>query len=386
MAFKLQDFRKTTWRAVGLLFVLLPFSICLFYWCRSTNSLALSSFAYLTLFNIGSLLNCALSVWVSKQQPTPKFSYGLERLNVLAVFSTTIILILAGLNQIKLWYASLSLSLTTSGGEPAVFHCSSERLFDPPQVSTDNMFLAVFLGLTLHLTVMLTVDNKPLAHAAHAATPNWLQNMLNDVGHSVGSMFPGLGHLLLLRLNPISLLALGQSLSVLTAKIFIDFDELYLADVAGALFNTALICGTMLPLSIYCGKILLQTAPEHILPLLDKSLREVSALDGVLELKGEHFWTIAFGSYAGSVHVRVRREADEQEVLSQVHSCLSSQMNDLTVQVMKDDLIIPAAPPTNIPVGVVSPTLPPPPPHQTHSHSHSHSHSHATPHSVVVNL
>lgn len=74
--------------------------------------------------------------------------------------------------------------------------------------------------------------------------------MLNDVGHrsvetgssqkegtqfykennfvllccSVGSMFPGLGHLLLLRLNPISLLALGQSLSVLTAKIFIDLE------------------------------------------------------------------------------------------------------------------------------------------------------------------
>ena len=41
---------------------------------------------------------------------------------------------------------------------------------------------------------------------------------------SVGSMFPGLGHLLLLRLNPISLLALGQSLSVLTAKLFIDFE------------------------------------------------------------------------------------------------------------------------------------------------------------------
>ena len=36
----------------------------------------------------------------------------LERLNVLAVFSTTIVLILAGLNQIKLWYASLSLSLS----------------------------------------------------------------------------------------------------------------------------------------------------------------------------------------------------------------------------------------------------------------------------------
>jgi Co/Zn/Cd efflux system component len=46
---------------------------------------------------------CAVSVWVSRQPPTPKFSYGLERLNVLAVFSTTVILILAGLNQVKLW-------------------------------------------------------------------------------------------------------------------------------------------------------------------------------------------------------------------------------------------------------------------------------------------
>ena len=67
-----------------------------------------------------------------------------------------------------------------------------------------------------------------------------------------------------------------------------------------------------------------------------------------------------------------------QEVLSQVHTCLSSQMNDLTVQVMKDDLIIPAAPPTHIPVGVVPPTLLSPPPH---SHSHHH-----PPTSVVVNL
>ena len=29
------------------------------------------------------------------------------------------------------------------------------------------MLLAVVLGVSLHLTVMLTVDNKPLAHAAH---------------------------------------------------------------------------------------------------------------------------------------------------------------------------------------------------------------------------
>ena len=34
--------------------------------------------------------------------------------------------------------------------------------------------------------------------------------------------------------------------------------ELYLADVTGALFISALICGTMLPVSFYTAKILLQ--------------------------------------------------------------------------------------------------------------------------------
>jgi len=92
---------------------------------------------------------------------------------------------------------------------------------------------------------------------------------------------------------------------------------------------------------------------------------QASTLDGVLELKNEHFWTIAFGSYAGSLHVRVRRDADEQEVLTQVTSRLASQMNDLTVQVVKDDWTMPSMP-------MSPPKLPrtPSPLSPTHTHSH----------------
>lgn len=39
----------------------------------------------------------------------------------------------------------------------------------------------------------------------------------------------------------------------------------------------------------------LQTSPAHILGQLDKSLREASTLDGVLEFRHEHFWTLSFG-------------------------------------------------------------------------------------------
>ena len=40
----------------------------------------------------------------------------------------------------------------------------------------------------------------------------------------------------------------------------------------------------------------LQTTPSHMLGQLDKVLREASTLDGVLEFRHEHFWTLSFGT------------------------------------------------------------------------------------------
>jgi zinc transporter 6 len=197
------------------------------------------------------------------------------------------------------------------GGLVLVKH-SLERLFDPPAVKIDSLFLGLLVGLFIHISVQLFIDHQSLLNAAEVATPNWLQNALGDLGQSICGLSPPLGRLLLYRVNPLSLLVTGCSISLLMAKILIDLDDLHLADVTAALFNSALICGTMLPLSVYCGKILLQSTPEHILPLLDKSLKEASTLDGILEFKNEHFWTISFGCYAGSLQVRVRKDADEQ--------------------------------------------------------------------------
>jgi zinc transporter 6 len=52
---------------------------------------------------------------------------------------------------------------------------------------------------------------------------------------------------------------------------------------------------TMYPMSVYTGRILLQTTPTHILPQLERYLSEALAVDGVIEFKNEHFWTISFG-------------------------------------------------------------------------------------------
>jgi len=46
---------------------------------------------------------------------------------------------------------------------------------------------------------------------------------------------------------------------------------------------------------------------------------------------------------AGSVHVRVRRDADEQMVLAHVYNRLSNLISVLTVQIFKDDWSRPSA-------------------------------------------
>lgn len=67
------------------------------------------------------------------------------------------------------------------------------------------------------------------------------------------------------------------------------------------------------------------------------SLREASTLDGVLEFRDEHFWTLSFGVLAGSLHVRVRRDADEQLVLAHVWNKLAGIVQILTIHIFKDD-------------------------------------------------
>ncbi|KFM60469.1 Zinc transporter 6, partial [Stegodyphus mimosarum] len=93
----------------------------------------------------------------------------------------------------------------------------------------------------------------------------------------------------------------------------------------------------MYPMSSYSAKILLQGTPPHVTDLLDKCLREASTLDGVLEFRNEHFWLLGFDKIVGTIHVRIRRDANEQIVLSHLLNKLSSLVTDITIQVFKDE-------------------------------------------------
>ncbi|XP_078063438.1 zinc transporter 6-like, partial [Mustelus asterias] len=67
---------RRSWKI--LLFGLLNL-ICtgfLLMWCSSTNSMALTAYTYLTIFDLFSLVTCLISFWVTLKKPSPGYSFG----------------------------------------------------------------------------------------------------------------------------------------------------------------------------------------------------------------------------------------------------------------------------------------------------------------------
>ncbi|XP_040407869.1 zinc transporter 6 isoform X2 [Cygnus olor] len=265
----------------------------LLMWCSSTNSIALTAYTYLTIFDLFSLITCLISYWVMMKKPSPVYSFG------------------------------------------------AERFLEQPEIHTGRLLVGTFVALFFNLFTMLSIRNKPFAYVSEAASTSWLQEHVADLSRSICGIIPGLSSIFLPRMNPFVLIDIAGALALCITYMLIEINNYYAVDTASAIAIALMTFGTMYPMSVYSGKVLLQTTPPHVFGQLDKLLREVSTLDGVLEVRNEHFWTLGFGNLAGSVHVRIRRDANEQMVLAHVTNRLYALVSTLTVQIFKDDWIRP---------------------------------------------
>lgn len=108
-------------------------------------------------------------------------------------------------------------------------------------------------------------------------------------------------------------------LSVAATDVIVVFGwPFQMADLIGAALINVILLITMLPLSLYCAAILLQATPEYLNVELDNLRSELTTMDGVLEVKNAHFWSVGFQQVAGSIHVRVSRNANQQHVLAHI--------------------------------------------------------------------
>eukprot|EP00062_Callorhinchus_milii_P013303 gi/632961292/ref/XP_007896672.1/ PREDICTED: zinc transporter 6 [Callorhinchus milii] len=306
----------------------------LLMWCSATNSMALTAYTYLTIFDLFSLVTCLISFWVALKKPSPGYSFGFERFEVLAVFAATVLAQLGALFILKE---------------------SVERFVEQPEIHTGRLLVGTFVALFFNLLTMLSLKNKPFAYVSEAASTSWLQEHVADLSRSLCGIIPSLSSILLPRMNPFVLIDLAGAVALCITYMLIEINNYFSVDTASAIAIAVMTFGTMYPMSVYSGKVLLQTTPSHVIGQLDKLLREVSTLDGVLEVRNEHFWTLGFGTLAGSVHVRIRRDANEQLVLAHVTNRLSTLVKTLTIQIFKDDWVRPSLAAGPIPTNMLSP-------------------------------
>ncbi|XP_076034885.1 zinc transporter 6-A-like [Oratosquilla oratoria] len=312
-------------------FINLSFTFVLLSWCHASESMALLAYTYLSWFSLLSLLTSVICIWVEGHTATAKYLFGFTRCEALAVFTTVVLSLLGALFIIKE---------------------SIERLLNPVEVHTGLLTLGGIVGLILHISMTLCTHNPPLAYVLQSSQSSPLQEHVADICQSICIHIPALRHLLLPRVNPMVLISIAGFLTTVIDHIIIQLYSYHGADTVAALIIAFLTITTMLPLGLCSANLLLQSTPSGVVAQLDKCLREALTLDGVLEFRHEHFWflggdygskrnstipLVGGGILAGSLHVRVRRDANEQVVLSHVRDRLLPIVPLLTIQVFKDD-------------------------------------------------
>ncbi len=127
---------------------------------------------------------------------------------------------------------------------------------------------------------------------------------------------------------------LGDGLVVVTG-LFITQRGYFVLDTFVALFLTVLIAYRMIPIMVDMALVLMQATPAS-LPTA-RILREVSTVEGVLEVRKEHFWATGPSTCVATLRVRVRKECtNEAAVLAQILDLVSPYVAFLTVQIEKD--------------------------------------------------
>ncbi|XP_015919442.1 zinc transporter 6-A [Parasteatoda tepidariorum] len=290
--------------------------LLLINWCNSTRSVGLLSYTYLIFFDTLCLCICALSIWVEQKKPNHQYTFGYERLEVLAVFASASFSFISSFFTIKKGIG---------------------RWVQQTQIHTGRLFPGVLIAFICHMLVTHCMKNKGLNLVICASDSSWLQNRISSFNQSLSHVVPGISGNTCPRINPFSLLGCAAGGILIIAVFFIDIFDYHSADAIAGIIISFFISLTMFPVCVYTGKILLQATPPHIADLLDKYLREASTLDGVLEFRNEHFWLLGFDKIVGTIHVRVRRDANEQIVLSHLLNKLSSLVTDITIQVFKDE-------------------------------------------------
>lgn len=247
------------------------------------------------LHHAGQLASPALS----RARSSDEFPFGFARASIIAGFTTSIVI---GAVMLMLIFEALECLLARS--RPC--------------------------GVVSILLCALNVASQCGALALDRARARGSAGRSSSAG--ANNVLPGMG-----RAPVMALVGTCSALGCVTACHVLGASWV---DAVGAIAIASVsLCRVVWPILEGCAAILLQASPPHLRESLAKSVREVSTLDGVLEVTEPHFWAVGTADCVASLRVRLRNDASEPAVRASVRT-LFPAATSLTVQLDKDEWLM----------------------------------------------
>ncbi|KAI0209906.1 Zinc transporter 7 [Lamellibrachia satsuma] len=318
-----------------------------------TNSLGLISDSFHMFFDCTALLAGLIAALITRWRANDKFTYGYVRAEVLGGF----------VNALLLLFISFF-----------IFKEAVERLFAPPHVHHDRLFLVSVIGFLVNLVGMfLFAHGGAHGHShgghghSHAPTishghshNNVSQNRhghshnshghshdshnRNSHGHShdIGFTYEEPPHEEQTGsdnkiMEGVFLHVLADTLGsvgvIISSGLIQQFGWM-VADPICSVFIACLIALSVVPLMRDSISILMQRQPTSLDHLLPGCYKRVCQLTGVYSIHEPHFWTLASNIYTGTVKVEVAMDADSKYILHQTLSIfMAAGVSQMVVQI-----------------------------------------------------
>ncbi len=247
-----------------------------------SNSLALLADAGHMFTDVAALSLTIAAIWFASKPATPNKTFGYYRLEILAAF----------INGIALALISLF-----------VVYEAIQRLSKPPEIRGLEMTLIAFGGLVVNLV------SAGLLHGDHKHDLNLRGAWLHVIGDALGSVA-----------------------AIAAGLLVIAFGWTW-ADSVGSLFISVIIIYGAWNLIRESVNVLLEGTPAHInLRAVEDSIRQAP---NVVDVHDLHVWTITSGIEALSVHVVLREEESQKDLLTLLKAKLHEEfgIDHVTIQI-----------------------------------------------------
>jgi len=293
-----------------------------------SNSLGLISDAGHMLFDCTALAIGLYASFVSKLKANGVYTYGYGRYEIISGYVNGVFLLFIGY---------------------FIFVESIERLFEPPEITSDSLVLVSVLGLGVNMIGLFFFhDHGGHGHShgggghGHSHGGHGHSHGGGDHGHAHGE--GGHGDDAQRNSNMVGIYlhvladALG-SVGVIISSLLVQYKGWTSADAICSIIISVMIIASVLPLVYSTLDVLNHCTPSHRESTIRSALKYMmDEIPGVLAYRQPHFWNFSDSEVVATLHVQVEESADEQRILQAVLDLFKSPsvgVANLSVQIEK---------------------------------------------------